>query len=104
MLNLDERIEEAKKIVPEIQDYDIEIVKKLYEIAEKRHPEEHEETLRIYLFGYLLTNGEDLEFEEIQVSNVILKEGESYSNPYLKMYKILLETLSDSDIPTVSII
>ena len=52
----------------------------------------------------MLTNGEDLEFEEIQISNVILKGGESYSTPYLKMYKILLETLSDSDVPTVSII
>lgn len=103
-MTIEEKIEYAKKFIPEVQDYDIEIVKKLYEIAEKRHSEEHEEMLRIYLFGYLLTNGEDLEFEEIQISNVILKEGESYSNPYLKMYKILLETLSDSDVPTVSII
>ena len=103
-MTIEEKIEITKKFIPEIQDYDIEIVKKLYEIAEKRHPEEHEEMLRIYLFGYLLTNGEDLEFEEIQISNVILKEVESYPNPYLKMYKILLETLSDSNVPTVSII
>ena len=46
-MTIEEKIEITKKFIPEIQDYDIEIVKKLYEIAEKRHPEEHEEMLRI---------------------------------------------------------
>ena len=33
MLNLDERIGEAKKTVPEIMEYDIEVVRKLYKIV-----------------------------------------------------------------------
>ena len=95
MLNLDERIEEAKKIVPEIMEYDIEVVRNLY-----KH-----ELLRVYLLGYLLTMGEELNFEEIQISNVVLKEGTGNNNPYFRMYTELLKLMGvDENIPTVGII
>ena len=105
MLNLDERIEEAKKIVPEIMDNDISIVKNLYEIIFEKYSEEKQELLRVYLLGYLLTMDEELNFEEIQISNVVLKEGTGNNNPYFRMYTELLKLMGvDENIPTVGII
>lgn len=105
MLDLDERIEKAKKIVPEIMDNDISIVKNLYEIIFEKYSEEKHELLRVYLLGYLLTMGEELNFEEIQISNVVLKEGTGNNNPYFRMYTELLKLMGvDDNIPTVGII
>ena len=103
-MTIEEKIEGAKKFVPEIKDFDIEIVKRLYEIVEKKHPEEKEDMLRAYLLGYLLTLGIDVNFTEVQISNIVLKETNS-ENSYLIMYKKLLElTGYDPNMPTVGII
>ena len=105
MLDLDERIEKAKKIVPEIMDSDIEVVRNLYKIVFEKHSDEKHELLRVYLLGYLLTMDEELNFEEIQVSNVVLKEGTCNNNPYFRMYTELLKLMGvDENIPTVGII
>lgn len=105
MLNLDERIEEAKKIVPEIMDNDISVVKKLYEIIFEKYSEEKQELLRVYLLGYLLTMNEEVNFEEIQISNVVLKEGTGSDNPYFRMYTELLKLMgTDENIATVGVI
>lgn len=105
MLNLDERIEKAKKIVPEIMDSDIEIVKNLYEIIFEKYSEEKQELLRIYLLGYLLTMNEEINIEEIQISNIVLKEGTGSDNPYFKMYSELLKLMeTDENVATVGVI
>lgn len=105
MLNLDERIEEAKKIVPEIMDNDISIVKNLYEIIFEKYSEEKLELLRVYLLGYLLTMNEEINIEEIQVSNIVLKEGTGSDNPYFKMYTELLKLMgTDENVATVGVI
>nr|DAX34155.1 MAG TPA: hypothetical protein [Caudoviricetes sp.] len=105
MLNLDERIEEAKKIVPEIMDNDISVVKKLYEIIFEKYSEEKQELLRVYLLGYLLTMNEEVNFEEIQISNVVLKEGTGNDNPYFRMYSELLKLMgTDENVATVGVI
>lgn len=105
MLNLDERIEEAKKIVPEIMDNDISVVKKLYEIIFEKYSEEKQELLRVYLLGYLLTMNEEVNFEEIQISNVVLKEGTGSDNPYFRMYSELLKLMgTDENVATVGVI
>lgn len=105
MLNLDERIEEAKKIVPEIMDNDISVVKKLYEIIFEKYSEEKQELLRVYLLGYLLTMNEEVNFEEIQISNVVLKEGTGSDNPYFRMYTELLKLMgTDENVATVGVI
>lgn len=105
MLNLDERIEEAKKIVPEIMDNDISIVKNLYEIIFEKYSEEKQELLRIYLLGYLLTMNEEINIEEIQISNIVLKEGTGSDNPYFKMYSELLKLMeTDENVATVGVI
>lgn len=103
-MTIEEKIEGAKKFVPEIKDYDLEIVKRFYEIVEKKHSGEKEDMLRAYLLGYLLTSGTDVNFSEIQVSNIVLKETNS-ENSYLAMYKKLLELMgNDPNMPTVGII
>lgn len=105
MLNLDERIEEAKKIVPEIMDNDISIVKNLYEIIFEKYSEEKQELLRVYLLGYLLTMNEEINIEEIQISNIVLKEGTGSDNPYFKMYTELLKLMgTDENVATVGVI
>ena len=105
MLNLDERIEKAKKIVPEIMDSDIEVVKNLYEIIFEKYSEEKQELLRVYLLGYLLTMNEKINIEEIQVSNIVLKEGTGSDNPYFKMYTELLKLMgTDENVATVGVI
>lgn len=105
MLNLDERIEKAKKIVPEIMDSDIEVVKNLYEIIFEKYSEEKQELLRVYLLGYLLTMNEEINIEEIQVSNIVLKEGTGSDNPYFKMYTELLKLMgTDENVATVGVI
>nr|DAD76890.1 MAG TPA: hypothetical protein [Siphoviridae sp. ct9iM43]DAD84201.1 MAG TPA: hypothetical protein [Siphoviridae sp. ctu7G16] len=105
MLNLDERIEEAKKIVPEIMDNDISVVEKLYEIIFEKYSEEKQELLRVYLLGYLLTMNEEVNFEEIQISNVVLKEGTGSDNPYFRMYTELLKLMgTDENVATVGVI
>lgn len=105
MLNLDERIEEAKKIVPEIMDNDISIVKNLYEIIFEKYSEEKQELLRVYLLGYLLTINDEVNFEEIQISNIVLKEGTGSDNPYFKMYSELLKLMgTDENVATVGVI
>lgn len=105
MFNLDERIEEAKKIVPEIMDNDISVVKKLYEIIFEKYSEEKQELLRVYLLGYLLTMNEEVNFEEIQISNVVLKEGTGSDNPYFRMYTELLKLMgTDENVATVGVI
>lgn len=105
MLNLDERIEEAKKIVPEIMDNDISVVKKLYEIIFEKYSEEKQELLRVYLLGYLLTMNDEVNFEEIQISNIVLKEGTGSDNPYFRMYSELLKLMgTDENVATVGVI
>lgn len=105
MLNLDERIEEAKKIVPEIMDNDISIVKNLYEIIFEKYSEEKQELLRVYLLGYLLTMNEEINIEEIQISNIVLKEGTGSDNPYFRMYSELLKLMgTDENVATVGVI
>lgn len=105
MLNLDERIEEAKKIVPEIMDNDISIVKNLYEIIFEKYSEEKQELLRVYLLGYLLTMNEEINIEEVQISNIVLKEGTGSDNPYFKMYSELLKLMgTDENVATVGVI
>lgn len=105
MLNLDERIEKAKKIVPEIMDSDIEVVKNLYEIIFEKYSEEKQELLRVYLLGYLLTMNEEINIEEIQISNIVLKEGTGSDNPYFKMYTELLKLMgTDENVATVGVI
>ncbi len=105
MLNFDERIEEAKKIVPEIMDNDISVVKKLYEIIFEKYSEEKQELLRVYLLGYLLTMNDEVNFEEIQISNIVLKEGTGSDNPYFKMYTELLKLMgTDENVATVGVI
>lgn len=105
MFNLDERIEEAKKIVPEIMDNDISVVKKLYEIIFEKYSEEKQELLRVYLLGYLLTMNEEVNFEEIQISNVVLKGGTGSDNPYFRMYTELLKLMgTDENVATVGVI
>lgn len=102
-MTIEQKIENSKKFVPEIQEYDIEVVKKFYEIAEKTHPEEKEDLLRVYLLGYLLTAKEDINFEEIQISNVLLKEGSGIENDYLRLYKNLRGFLRIDEEVTVGI-
>lgn len=105
MLNLDERIEEAKKIVPEIMDNDISIVKNLYEIIFEKYSEEKQELLRVYFLGYLLTMNEEINIEEIQISNIVLKEGTGSDNPYFRMYSELLKLMgTDENVATVGVI
>ena len=105
MLNLYERIEEAKKIVPEIMDNDISIVKNLYEIIFEKYSEEKQELLRVYLLGYLLTMNEEINIEEIQISNIVLKEGTGSDNPYFRMYSELLKLMgTDENVATVGVI
>ena len=105
MLGLDERIEEAKKIVPEIMNSDIEMVKNLYEIIFEKYSEEKQELLRVYLLGYLLTMNEEINIEEIQISNIVLKEGAENDNPYFRMYSELLKLMgTDENVATVGVI
>lgn len=105
MPNLDERIEEAKKIVPEIMDNDISVVKKLYEIIFEKYSEKKQELLRVYLLGYLLTMNDEVNFEEIQISNIVLKEGTGSDNPYFRMYSELLKLMgTDENVATVGVI
>lgn len=105
MLNLDERIEEAKKIVPEIMDNDISVVKKFYEIIFEKYSEEKQELLRVYLLGYLLTMNEEINIEEIQISNIVLKEGTENDNPYFRMYSELLKLMgTDENVAKVGVI
>lgn len=104
-MTIEEKIEEAKKLIPEIANYDIEVIKKLYKIIEKKHSEESRELLRVYLLGYILTMNDSVNFEEIQISNVVLKEGTGNDNPYFRMYSELLKLMGvDETAPQVSII
>ena len=104
-MTIEEKIEFAKKYVPEIADTDIELVKRLYELIEKKHTREEEKLLVIYYLGYILTSNEDINFEEIQISNVVLKEGATV-NSYLDMYRKLLDLmgLNNENDATVSIV
>lgn len=104
-MTIEEKIEEAKQLIPEIANYDIEVIKKLYKIIEKKHSEEAQELLRVYLLGYILTMNDSVNFEEIQISNVVLKEGTGTDNPYFRMYSELLKLMGvDETAPQVSII
>ena len=42
-MNQMEKIETAISLIPEIADYDHLLIKKIYEICEKQHPDEEEE-------------------------------------------------------------
>jgi len=100
----DETLEELKKYIPEISDFDAEVVKQFYKVAEEKHNSEKEKLLKIYLFGYLLTSLDDFDFTKVQVSNIVIEETGG-NNQYLMMYKQLLKTLGiDENETTVSII
>ena len=100
----DETLEELKKYIPEISDFDMEVVEQFYKVAEEKHSSEKEKLLKIYLFGYLLTSLDDFDFTKVQVSNIVIEETGG-NNQYLMMYKQLLKTLGiDENETTVSIV
>ena len=100
----DETLEELKKYIPEISDFDVGVVEQFYKVAEEKHSSEKEKLLKIYLFGYLLTSLDDFDFTKIQVSNIVIEETGG-NNQYLMMYKQLLKTLGiDENETTVSIV
>ena len=100
----DETLEELKKYIPEISDFDVEVVEQFYKVAEEKHSSEKEKLLKIYLFGYLLTSLDDFDFAKVQVSNIVIEETGG-NNQYLMMYKQLLKTLGiDENETTVSIV
>ena len=100
----DETLEELKKYIPEISDFDVEVVEQFYKVAEEKHSSEKEKLLKIYLFGYLLTSLDDFDFTKVQVSNIVIEETGG-NNQYLMMYKQLLKMLGiDENETTVSII
>ena len=100
----DETLEELKKYIPEISDFDAEVVEQFYKVAEEKHSSEKEKLLKIYLFGYLLTSLDDFDFTKVQVSNIVIEETGG-NNQYLMMYKQLLKTLGiDENETTVSIV
>ena len=100
----DETLEELKKYIPETSDFDAEVVEQFYKVAEKKHSNEKEKLLKIYLFGYLLTSLDDFDFTKVQVSNIVIEETGG-NNQYLMMYKQLLKTLGiDENETTVSIV
>ena len=99
-----ETLEELKKYIPEISDFDIGIVDQFYKVAEEKHSNEKEKLLKIYLFGYLLTSLDDFDFTKVQVSNITIEETGG-NNKYLAMYKQLLKAFGiDENETTVSII
>ena len=100
----DETLKELKKYIPEISDFDVEVVEQFYKVAEEKHSSEKEKLLKIYLFGYLLTSLDDFDFTKVQVSNIVIEETGG-NNQYLMMYKQLLKTLGiDENETTVSIV
>ena len=100
----DETLEELKKYIPEISDFDVEVVEQFYKVAEEKHSSEKEKLLKIYLFGYLLTSLDDFDFTKVQVSNIVIEETGG-NNQYLMMYKLLLKMLGiDENETTVSIV
>lgn len=100
----DETLEELKKYIPEISDFDVEVVEQFYKVAEEKHSSEKEKLLKIYLFGYLLTSLDDFDFTKVQVSNIVIEETGG-NNQYLMMYKQLLKMLGiDENETTVSIV
>ena len=100
----DETLEELKKYIPEISDFDMEVVEQFYKVAEEKHSSEKEKLLKIYLFGYLLTSLDDFDFTKVQVSNIVIEETGG-NNQYLMMYKQLLKMLGiDENETTVSIV
>lgn len=100
----DETLEELKKYIPEISDFDVGVVEQFYKVAEEKHSSEKEKLLKIYLFGYLLTSLDDFDFTKVQVSNIVIEETGG-NNQYLMMYKQLLKTLGiDENETTVSIV
>ena len=100
----DETLEELKKYIPETSDFDAEVVEQFYKVAEKKHSNEKEKLLKIYLFGYLITSLDDFDFTKVQVSNIVIEETGG-NNQYLIMYKQLLKTLGiDENETTVSIV
>lgn len=100
----DETLEELKKYIPEISDFDVGVVEQFYKVAEEKHSSEKEKLLKIYLFGYLLTSLDDFDFMKVQVSNIVIEETGG-NNQYLMMYKQLLKTLGiDENETTVSIV
>lgn len=100
----DETLEELKKYIPEISDFDVEVVEQFYKVAEEKHSSEKEKLLKIYLFGYLLTSLDDFDFTKVQVSNIVIEETGG-NNQYLMMYKQLLKMLGiDENETTISIV
>ena len=100
----DETLEELKKYIPETSDFDAEVVEQFYKVAEKKHSNEKEKLLKIYLFGYLITSLDDFDFTKVQVSNIVIEETGG-NDQYLIMYKQLLKTLGiDENETTVSIV
>ena len=100
----DETLEELKKYIPEISDFDVRVVEQFYKVAEEKHSSAKEKLLKIYLFGYLLTSLDDFDFMKVQVSNIVIEETGG-NNQYLMMYKQLLKTLGiDENETTVSIV
>ena len=100
----DETLKELKKYIPEISDFDVEVVEQFYKVAEEKHSSEKEKLLKIYLFGYLLTSLDDFDFTKVQVSNIVIEETGG-NNQYLMMYKQLLKMLGiDENETTVSIV
>ena len=100
----DETLKELKKYIPEISDFDVEVVEQFYKVAEEKHSSEKEKLLKIYLFGYLLTSLDDFDFTKVQVSNIVIEETGG-NNQYLMMYKQLLKMLGiDENEITVSIV
>ena len=100
----DETLEELKKYIPEISDFDAEVVEQFYKVAEEKHSSEKEKLLKIYLFGYLLTSLDDFDFTKVQASNIVIEETGG-NNQYLTIYKQLLKTLGiDENETTVSIV
>jgi hypothetical protein len=100
----DETLEELKKYIHEISDFDVGVVEQFYKVAEEKHSSEKEKLLKIYLFGYLLTSLDDFDFTKVQVSNIVIEETGG-NNQYLMIYKQLLKTLGiDENETTVSIV
>lgn len=92
-----------QKIIPEVNDYDEDIIEIYYEIAEKKHGQDNI-LLKFYYLGWLLTSLEQDDFTTVSISNITLQE-ENKKNKYYILYNQLLEELKEEgNIANISLI
>lgn len=100
---LQDELVKLQKIIPEVNDYDEDIIEIYYEIAEKKH-EQDNILLKFYYLGWLLTSLEQDDFTTVSISNITLQE-ENKKNKYYILYNQLLEELKEEgNIANISLI